>query len=236
MAEEFGKSPGGEALTVQYESTKEVHLFTREKGYVRSVIHILQHLPSLQLRKPHLRDNSLMLSSQRHYLFRRQQRLTILKAAVHATVHTVQAFVESQKPFYSKAYRNLLQGVKSLLKIFTNPFSSFCPRLTQYDARNPRKRPSSSVRQYVTTYLRLPTLIATCSMGITLQRGDVIATGTPGGGCLSLGEFLKHRNAIDISISGLGTLSDTVGDPNRPPACAPLNEKGVVGSNATRRG
>ncbi|QPK66898.1 hypothetical protein CNBG_10119 [Cryptococcus deuterogattii R265] len=93
---------------------------------------------------------------RRHYLFRRQQRLTILKAAVHATVHTVQAFVESQKPFYSKAYRNLLQGVKSLLKIFTNPFSSFCPRLTQYDARNPRKRPSSSVRQYVTTYLRHP--------------------------------------------------------------------------------
>ncbi|KIR57506.1 hypothetical protein I314_06645 [Cryptococcus bacillisporus CA1873] len=43
-----------------------------------------------------------MLSSQRLYLFRRQQRLTILNAAVHATVHTVQAFVESQKPFYCK--------------------------------------------------------------------------------------------------------------------------------------
>lgn len=236
MAEEFGKSPGGEALTVQYESTKEVHLFTREKGYVRSVIHILQHLPSLQLRKPHLRDNSLMLSSQRHYLFRRQQRLTVLKAAVHATVHTVQAFVESQKPFYSKAYRNLLQGVKSLLKIFTNPFSSFCPRLTQYDARNPRKRPSSSVRQYVTTYLRHPHPHCHLFNGYYSPVGGCDRHRNSGGGCLPLGEFLKHRNAIDISISGLGTLSDTVGDPNRPPACAPLNEKGVVGSNATRRG
>ncbi|KAL0252649.1 hypothetical protein I308_102041 [Cryptococcus tetragattii IND107] len=37
-----------------------------------------------------------MLPSERLYLFRRQQRLTILKAAVHATVHTVQAFVEKQ--------------------------------------------------------------------------------------------------------------------------------------------
>ncbi|WVQ88296.1 hypothetical protein IAS59_002030 [Cryptococcus gattii] len=43
-----------------------------------------------------------MLPSERLYLFRRQQRLAILKAAVHATVHTVQAFVESQKQFYCK--------------------------------------------------------------------------------------------------------------------------------------
>ncbi|WVO20238.1 uncharacterized protein IAS62_001531 [Cryptococcus decagattii] len=69
------------------------------------------------------------------------------------------------------------------------------------------------------------------------QPGDVIATGTPAGICLSLGEFLKHSDVIDISISGLGTLSNTVGDPNRPPpACAPLNKKGVVGSNATTKG
>lgn len=83
----------------------------------------------------------------------------------------------------------------------------------------------------------IPTLIATCSVGITLQPGDAIATGTPAGVCLSLGEFLKHRDVIDISISGLGTLSNTVGDPNRPPpAYAPLNGKGVVGSNATTKG
>lgn len=36
---------------------------------------------------------------------------------------------------------------------------------------------------------------------------------------------------------GWATLSNTVGDPNRPPpACAPLNEKGIVGSNATTKG
>lgn len=74
-------------------------------------------------------------------------------------------------------------------------------------------------------------------MGITLQPGDVISTGTPAGVCLSSGEFLKHRDVIDISMSGLGTLSNTVGDPNRPPpACAPLNEKVLVRSNATIKG
>lgn len=36
---------------------------------------------------------------------------------------------------------------------------------------------------------------------------------------------------------GWATLSNTVGDPNGPPpACAPLNEKGIVGSNATTKG
>ncbi|KIR57507.1 hypothetical protein I314_06646 [Cryptococcus bacillisporus CA1873] len=95
-------------------------------------------------------------------------------------------------------------------------------------------RQSASTSQLI---FDIPTLIVTCSMGITLQPGDVIATGTPAGICLSLGEFLKHIDVIDISISGLGTLSNTVGDPNRPPpACAPLNKKGVVGSNATTKG
>lgn len=67
-----------------------------------SCTHTLQHLSSLQPRNQYLRNNSPMLPSERLYLFRRQQRLTILEAAVHATVHTVQAFVESQKQFYCK--------------------------------------------------------------------------------------------------------------------------------------
>ncbi|KAL0252295.1 hypothetical protein I308_101684 [Cryptococcus tetragattii IND107] len=74
-------------------------------------------------------------------------------------------------------------------------------------------RVNGQVRQSANTsqlIFDIPTLIATCSMGITLQPGDVIATGTPAGVCLSLGE--------------------------PPPACAPLNEKGIVGSNATTKG
>ena len=71
----------------------------------------------------------------------------------------------------------------------------------------------------------IPQLIETCSMGITLQPGDLIATGTPAGVCLSSGNFLKAGDRIDISITGLGTLSNAVGRPEEAaPACMPVNE------------
>lgn len=67
----------------------------------------------------------------------------------------------------------------------------------------------------------IPTLIETCSMGITLQPGDVIATGTPAGVCLSSGNFLKPGDKIEVSITGLGELSNVVGDASSaPPACS----------------
>lgn len=43
-----------------------------------------------------------MLPSERLSLYRRQQRLIILKAAAHAIVYTVQGSAESQRPFYCK--------------------------------------------------------------------------------------------------------------------------------------
>ncbi|NYT60584.1 fumarylacetoacetate hydrolase family protein [Alcaligenaceae bacterium] len=56
----------------------------------------------------------------------------------------------------------------------------------------------------------IPTLIATISAGLTLQPGDVIATGTPAG--VGIGftppRFLKSGDEVSISISGLGTLSN----------------------------
>lgn len=69
----------------------------------------------------------------------------------------------------------------------------------------------------------IPTLIETCSMGITLQPGDVIATGTPAGVCLSNGKFLKEGDKIEISITGLGVLSNEVGG-SAPPKCTSVSE------------
>lgn len=58
----------------------------------------------------------------------------------------------------------------------------------------------------------IPTLIATISAGITLQPGDVIATGTPAG--VGIGftppRFLKRGDRVTIEIEGLGRLSNTV--------------------------
>lgn len=58
----------------------------------------------------------------------------------------------------------------------------------------------------------IPTLIATISAGITLQPGDVIATGTPVG--VGIGftppKFLKRGDRVTIEIDGLGRLSNGV--------------------------
>ena len=58
----------------------------------------------------------------------------------------------------------------------------------------------------------IPTIIATISAGITLQPGDIIATGTPAG--VGIGfkppRFLKPGDTMTISIDRLGTLTNTV--------------------------
>ena len=58
----------------------------------------------------------------------------------------------------------------------------------------------------------IPTIIATLSAGITLQPGDVIATGTPAG--VGIGfkppRFLKPGDTMTISIDKLGTLTNMV--------------------------
>jgi 2-keto-4-pentenoate hydratase/2-oxohepta-3-ene-1,7-dioic acid hydratase in catechol pathway len=58
----------------------------------------------------------------------------------------------------------------------------------------------------------IPTLIETISAGITLQPGDVIATGTPVG--VGIGftppKFLQRGDRVTIEIEGLGRLSNKV--------------------------
>jgi len=58
----------------------------------------------------------------------------------------------------------------------------------------------------------IPTLIATISAGITLQPGDVIATGTPSG--VGAGfkppRFLAAGDRVSIAIEGIGRLSNPV--------------------------
>ncbi|MEJ8812541.1 fumarylacetoacetate hydrolase family protein [Variovorax ureilyticus] len=54
----------------------------------------------------------------------------------------------------------------------------------------------------------IPTLIETCSRGITLNAGDVIATGTPAGVGMGLTppQYLKSGDVVRIEIDGLGVL------------------------------
>jgi 2-keto-4-pentenoate hydratase/2-oxohepta-3-ene-1,7-dioic acid hydratase in catechol pathway len=58
----------------------------------------------------------------------------------------------------------------------------------------------------------IPTIIETLSAGITLQPGDVIATGTPAG--VGIGydppKYLKAGDVVRIEIGGIGVLENEV--------------------------
>ncbi|UYO95442.1 fumarylacetoacetate hydrolase family protein [Pollutimonas sp. M17] len=56
----------------------------------------------------------------------------------------------------------------------------------------------------------IPALIETCSRGITLLPGDIIATGTPAGVGMGLNppEYLKTNDVVRIEIDGLGVLEN----------------------------
>ena len=60
----------------------------------------------------------------------------------------------------------------------------------------------------------VPELIATISAGMTLLPGDIIATGTPPGVGIGFDppRFLRPGDVVEVSISGLGTLVNTVAD------------------------
>jgi acylpyruvate hydrolase len=58
----------------------------------------------------------------------------------------------------------------------------------------------------------VPTMVADLSRIVTLEPGDVIAMGTPGG--VGIGatpeRFLAPGDRVDVAITGLGTLSTTI--------------------------
>jgi 2-keto-4-pentenoate hydratase/2-oxohepta-3-ene-1,7-dioic acid hydratase in catechol pathway len=58
----------------------------------------------------------------------------------------------------------------------------------------------------------IPTLIASLSEGLTLESGDMIATGTPSGVGYAMDppQFLKDGDIVECKVSGIGTLSNTV--------------------------
>ena len=61
----------------------------------------------------------------------------------------------------------------------------------------------------------VPFLVKTLSEGQTLQPGDVLATGTPAG--VGIGKkpptFLKSGDVVEVSVTGLGTLKNTISEP-----------------------
>lgn len=57
---------------------------------------------------------------------------------------------------------------------------------------------------------KVPALIEEASKGMTLWPGDVIATGTPSGGGLGDGVWLRPGDVVECEVEGLGTLRNLV--------------------------
>ncbi|MFY9643191.1 MAG: fumarylacetoacetate hydrolase family protein, partial [Rhodomicrobium sp.] len=61
-------------------------------------------------------------------------------------------------------------------------------------------------------YFKVPRIIAELSRGLTLDAGDVIATGTPSG--VGIGrtppEFLKPGDAMETEIVEIGAMRNTI--------------------------
>ena len=77
---------------------------------------------------------------------------------------------------------------------------------------NGEKRQDSTISDLI---FSVPFLIKTLSEGMTIQPGDVIATGTPAGVGIGMkpNVFLKAGDVIEVSVTGLGKLRNTISPP-----------------------
>jgi 2-keto-4-pentenoate hydratase/2-oxohepta-3-ene-1,7-dioic acid hydratase in catechol pathway len=102
-------------------------------------------------------------------------------------------------------------------------FDTFCPMGPFLAGIDECDGPNTMLRCWVNGELRqeastsdlifdIPTLIETCSRGITLYPGDIIATGTPAGVGMGMTppKFLKAGDTVRITIDGIGTLENPV--------------------------
>jgi 2-keto-4-pentenoate hydratase/2-oxohepta-3-ene-1,7-dioic acid hydratase in catechol pathway len=100
-------------------------------------------------------------------------------------------------------------------------FDTFCPMGPWIATADELDGRATRVRGWINGELRqdgktqdmifdIPTLIETCSRGITLQPGDVIATGTPSG--VGMGfkppKWLKHGDVVRVEIDGIGVIEN----------------------------
>ncbi len=100
-------------------------------------------------------------------------------------------------------------------------FDTFCPMGPWLVTVDELDGSNTAVRCYVNGDLRqhgqtadlifdIPTLIETCSRGITLYPGDIIATGTPAGVGMGMNPptYLRSGDFIRIEIDGIGALEN----------------------------
>ena len=99
---------------------------------------------------------------------------------------------------------------------------TFCPMGPWAVTRDEIDLGNTAIRCFVNGDLRqnsntsllifdVPTLIATISAGLTLQPGDIIATGTPAGVGIGFNppKYLKAGDVVRVEIEGIGALENS---------------------------
>jgi len=74
---------------------------------------------------------------------------------------------------------------------------------------------NDEVRQNSSTekmFLKIPSIVSKLSKVMTLEKGDIISTGTPAGVALNNPEtdFLKNGDKIEMRVESLGSLENTI--------------------------
>jgi 2-keto-4-pentenoate hydratase/2-oxohepta-3-ene-1,7-dioic acid hydratase in catechol pathway len=103
-------------------------------------------------------------------------------------------------------------------------FDTFAPSgpwiTTSDEIKNPQNlrlttKVNGQVRQDSSTnnmFIKIPEIVSSLSKVMTLEKGDIISTGTPAGVMLNKPNaiFLKNDDKIEMEIEGLGILKNTV--------------------------
>lgn len=117
---------------------------------------------------------------------------------------------------------------------------TFCPMGPWAVTKDDLDISNTAIRCYVNGELRqdsntgllifdIPTIIATISAGLTLQPGDIIATGTPAGVGIGFDppRYLKGGDIVRIEIDGIGVLENSVAEKRL--SARPLGEAACLG-------
>jgi 2-keto-4-pentenoate hydratase/2-oxohepta-3-ene-1,7-dioic acid hydratase in catechol pathway len=111
-------------------------------------------------------------------------------------------------PMASPALAKGFDGFKPL-----GPALLTADELREYDTLGITTEVNGVVRQSSSTaelVFSVPQLLAFVSSYLTLQAGDVVLTGTPGGTGVADGRFLKAGDVIEVTVENIGTLTNTI--------------------------
>jgi 2-keto-4-pentenoate hydratase/2-oxohepta-3-ene-1,7-dioic acid hydratase in catechol pathway len=103
-------------------------------------------------------------------------------------------------------------------------FDSFAPCgpwiTTRDEIKNPQKlkmttKINGEIRQDSSTekmFIKIPEIVSKISRAMTLEKGDIISTGTPAGVMLNKPNaiFLKNNDKVEMEIENLGVLRNTI--------------------------